>query len=131
MKTYEITYLLKSRKQTIIVEASDEVEAGKKFTKMAPDVSVDNVLSVIDQKKKRNEFILSRIIVNTWSILLEFSLWLLLLVGLIAGWEYKGFFGGIAGLFGAFIFGSIFLGAFLVLEDIRKYVKEIADSKKL
>lgn len=37
--------------------------------------------------------------------------------------------GAIVGLVLAFIFGSMFLGAFLVLDDIRKTVKAI-ESKK-
>jgi hypothetical protein len=72
---------------------------------------------------------LSKIIVDSWSILIEISLWLLLLTGLITGWNAGGFLGAIGGLIGAFIFGSMFLGAFLVLEDIRKSVKVIENRK--
>jgi len=68
---------------------------------------------------------LSKLIVNAWSTLIEVSLWLLLLVALIAGWQANGFIGAIAGLVLAFIIGSMFLGAFLVLDDIRKTVKAI------
>jgi len=72
---------------------------------------------------------LSKLIVNSWSILIEISLWLLLLISLIGGWQSGGFFGAIGGLIVAFIIGSMFLGAFLALDDIRKTVKEIASKK--
>lgn len=68
---------------------------------------------------------LSKIIVGSWSTLIEISLWLLLVVALISGWQAGGFIGAIGGLIGAFIIGSMFLGAFLVLDDIRKTVKAI------
>ena len=70
---------------------------------------------------------LSKMIVKSWSILLEISLWLLLLIGLISGWQSGGFLGAIAGLVIGFILGSMLLGAFLVLDEIRKHVKEIAE----
>jgi hypothetical protein len=69
---------------------------------------------------------LSRIIINSYATLIEISLWLILVGSLIGGWQAGGFFGAIGGLLTAFVVGSMFLGAFLVLEDIRKYVKEIA-----
>ena len=55
MKTYEITYIHNSTKQTINIEAKNEGEAGKKFTTMAPDVSADNVLGVVDLAKKKSK----------------------------------------------------------------------------
>jgi len=72
---------------------------------------------------------LSKIIVGAWSTLIEISLWLLLLVAFFGGWQANGFIGAIVGLVGAFIVGSMFLGAFLVLDDIRKTLKAI-ESKK-
>lgn len=72
---------------------------------------------------------LSKIIVNSWSILIEISLWLILLSALIGGWQTGGFTGAIGGLVGAFIIGSMFLGAFLALDDIRKSVKAIENKK--
>lgn len=70
---------------------------------------------------------LSRIIVSTWATLIEIALWLILLIALVSGWQAGGFFGAIGGLIIAFIFGSMFMGAFLVLEDIRKSVKAIEE----
>ncbi|MEY8239920.1 MAG: hypothetical protein RPT25_06220 [Cycloclasticus sp.] len=72
---------------------------------------------------------LSKIIVDSYATLIEVSLWLLLLVALIGGWQSGGFMGAIVGLIGAFIFGAMFMGAFLVLEDIRKSVKDIEKNK--
>lgn len=82
---------------------------------------------------------LSKIIVNSWSIFIEISLWLLLLAGLIGGWQagvymwhgqqLGGFMGAIGGLIATFIISSMFLGAFLVLDDIRKSVKAIENKK--
>jgi hypothetical protein len=72
---------------------------------------------------------LSRIIVSSWAVLIEISLWLLLLAALVGGWQAGGIGGAIGGLVVAFIIGSMFLGAFLVLEDIRKSVKAIENRK--
>jgi len=73
--------------------------------------------------------VLSKIIVNSYATLIEVSLWLVLIGALIAGWQGGGFMGAIAGLVMAFVFGAMFLGAFLVLEDIRKTVKSIENKK--
>ena len=72
---------------------------------------------------------LSRIIVNVYAVLLEVGLWFLLLVGAIAGYSAKGFFGAIFGIVSAAIFGAVFFGAFLVLNDIRDRVKAIENRK--
>ena len=73
---------------------------------------------------------LSRLIVNSWAVLIEIALWLLLLVAIIGGWHAGGFGGAIAGLIIAFIIVSMFLGAFLVLEDIRKSVRAIENRQQ-
>jgi len=70
---------------------------------------------------------LSKIVINLYTVLLEIGLWLFLLVGLVAGWQSGGFFGAIFGLFAAAIFGAVFLGAFLVINDIRARVKAIEE----
>lgn len=72
---------------------------------------------------------LSKIVVKMYTILLEIGLWLILLTGLIAGWQAKGFVGAIGGLVAAAIFGAVFFGAFLVLDDIRARVKAIEERK--
>ena len=68
---------------------------------------------------------LSKLVVKSWSVLIEISLWLLLFVSLIGGWQTGGFLGAVVGLIVAFIIGSMFLGAFLALDDIRKAVRAI------
>jgi len=73
---------------------------------------------------------LSKIVVNIYTVLLEIGLWLLLLGGLIGGWQAKGVLGAIGGLIGAAIFGAVFFGAFLVLNDIRARVKAIEERKQ-
>lgn len=73
---------------------------------------------------------LSRIVVSLYTTLLEVGLWLMLAVGIIGGWQANGFLGAIGGVIGAAIFGAVVFGAFLVLDDIRKSVKAIENSKK-
>ncbi|MCU7816180.1 MAG: hypothetical protein KZQ89_15230 [Candidatus Thiodiazotropha sp. (ex Lucinoma kastoroae)] len=72
----------------------------------------------------------SKIIVESWSTLIEISLWLLLLISLVSGWQAGGFLGAIGGLIVAFIVGSMFLGAFLALDDIRKTVNAIESKQQ-
>lgn len=73
---------------------------------------------------------LSKIVVKIYTILLEIGLWLILLTGLIGGWQAKGFVGAIGGFVTAAIFGAVFFGAFLVLDDIRARVKAIEERKQ-
>ena len=73
---------------------------------------------------------LSKLVVNLYSVLLEVSLWLILLVGLVAGWEKGGFIGAVGGAIGAGVFGAVVFGAFLVLDDIRKKVKAIESRER-
>lgn len=68
---------------------------------------------------------LSKLVVNLYTVLLEIGLWLMLLAGSIAGWQAGGFLGAIGGLIAAAIFGAVFFGAFLVINDIRARVKAI------
>ncbi|ANQ19922.1 hypothetical protein ACKVMY_05895 [Vibrio natriegens] len=68
---------------------------------------------------------LSKVVVNLYSVLLEVGLWLCLLVGLVGGWQGGGVLGAIVGVIGAAIFGAVVFGAFLVLDDIRKKVDTI------
>lgn len=72
---------------------------------------------------------LSKLVVNIYTILLEIGLWLVLLLGAIAGWQAKGFLGAIGGLIAAAILGAVFFGAFLVLDDIRNRVKAIENQR--
>lgn len=74
---------------------------------------------------------LSKIVVNIYTALLELGLWLMLVLGLVIGWQAKGFPGAVGGAIASGIFGAVFFGAFLVLNDIRNRVKVIEDSKDL
>lgn len=69
--------------------------------------------------------ILSKIVVKLYAVLLEVGLWLMLFVGLVGGWQANGFLGAIGGLIGAAVFGAVFFGAFVVLDDIRNTVRAI------
>lgn len=72
---------------------------------------------------------LSKLVVSLYKGLLEIALWLLLVAGFIGGWQADGFLTGILGLVGAAIFGAVFFGAFLVLNDIRDRVKAIEERR--
>jgi len=69
---------------------------------------------------------LTRIIVSSYAVLIEIALWLFLIGCIAAGWHFgNGFVGALVGLALGFIAAVMFFGAFLVLEDIRKFVKSI------
>jgi len=72
---------------------------------------------------------LSKFILDSWSMMIEISLWLILLVAIIGGWQLNGFQGATVGLIGAFIVASIFQGVLLALDDIRKIVRAIENKK--
>jgi len=70
---------------------------------------------------------LSKFVVGVYKVLLEIGLWLLLIAGFIGGWQTDGLLTALLGLIGAAIFGAVFFGAFLVLNDIRDRVKAIEE----
>jgi len=71
--------------------------------------------------------VLSKLVVKIYTVLLEFSLWGLLIAGFVGGWQADGLLTAILGLIGAAIFGAVILGSFLVLNDIRARVKIIEE----
>lgn len=71
---------------------------------------------------------LSKLVVNIYTALLEIGLWVLLIAGFVGGWQADGLLTAILGMIGAAIFGAVVLGAFLVLNDIRARVKIIEES---
>ena len=73
---------------------------------------------------------LSRLVVKLYSILLEIALWVMLVSGFALGFKDFGFIGGFLGLLVAAISGAVILGAFLVLDDIRKRVDAIEKCSK-
>ena len=74
---------------------------------------------------------LSKIIVSSYEVLIELSIWLFLLISVISGWKMgDGLFGAIGGLIIGFVFSVMFFGAFLILSDIRSSVRQIEKSQK-
>lgn len=76
---------------------------------------------------------LTRLIVSSFSMLVEVCLWLLLAIGMLAGlflgWTNDGaiasIVGAIIGTMLAFMFEVLFFGAVLIIDDIRGSVREI------
>jgi hypothetical protein len=82
------------------------------------------------EKQKKERAMLTKLIVSAYATLIEISLWIFLLISLVAGWQFgDGFVGAIIGLIIGFVVGVMFFGAFLILEDIRKSVKAIEARK--
>lgn len=73
---------------------------------------------------------LSKIIVSFYGVLLEISMWIILVVAFIGGWKAIGFLAGVGALIGAFVFCVVTFGAFLMLIDIQKAVRAIEERKK-
>lgn len=72
---------------------------------------------------------LSKVIVSSYSMLLEVAIWLILLGGLVGGWAEGGVAAAIGGLIVSFIVSVVFFGAFLALVDIQKSVREIKEQQ--
>jgi hypothetical protein len=70
---------------------------------------------------------LSKMILNSYRLLLEISMWLILIGSFFGGWFAHGFIGAIISLVGAFIFCVVTFGAFFVLLDIQSSVKAIKE----
>ena len=68
---------------------------------------------------------LSKLIVSSYSMLLEVALWTILVGSFIGGWVSNGFLTGLGSLLVAFIFCVVVFGAFLTLVDIRSSVRAI------
>jgi len=69
---------------------------------------------------------LTQIILSSYEVLIEITLWVFLLICLVAGWYiWEGVLGAIYGLIVGFVFAVMFFGAFLVLHDIRKSVRAL------
>jgi len=63
-------------------------------------------------------------------LLLEVSIWVILVGSFIGGWASKGFGTAIVALLMAFVFCVVFFGAFFVLIDIRQSLRAIEDKQK-
>ncbi|MGE0583422.1 MAG: hypothetical protein AB7P31_14970 [Steroidobacteraceae bacterium] len=73
---------------------------------------------------------LSKIILSSYSALLEVSIWIILVGSFIGGWMASGFFAAIGGLIAAFVFCVVVFGAFLTLLDIQHSVRAIQEKHK-
>ena len=72
---------------------------------------------------------LSGLIVASYKLLLEISMWLILIGSFIGGWAARGFGAAIIALVTAFVFCVVVFGAFFVLVDIQTSLKAIENSK--
>ena len=68
---------------------------------------------------------LSKLIVSSYTMLIEVAIWLTLVGSFVGGWMANGFFAAIGALIVAFIFCVAVFGAFLTLGDIQKSVRAI------
>jgi hypothetical protein len=74
--------------------------------------------------------VLSKIIVSSYSMLLEAAIWIILVSSFIGGWIASGFFAAIGALIAAFVFCVVVFGAFLTLVDIQTSVHSIEARQK-
>jgi hypothetical protein len=73
---------------------------------------------------------LTRFIVGSYAMLIEVALWVSLISAFIAGWRFNGFVGAILALLLGGVLATMFFGAFLILEDIRKSIRIIEQRGK-
>lgn len=73
---------------------------------------------------------ISKFIVSSYAMLLEVSIWIILVGSFIGGWSTKGFGAAIMALLFALVFCIVFFGAFLVLLDIRQSLRAIEEKQK-
>jgi hypothetical protein len=74
--------------------------------------------------------VLSKLIISSYSVLLEIAIWFVLVGSFLGGWIAHGFLSAIVALVGAFIFCIVVFGAFLTLVDIQKSVRAIEARSK-
>ncbi len=77
--------------------------------------------------------ILSKMVVKWLEVIIEVGLWLILLVGFIAGWSLGSSFFGSLGMallttLGAALSGAALFGFFILLNSINKTVTKISES---
>jgi len=69
-----------------------------------------------------------QLITKSLEIICQIAIVVILLGGLISGWRMGGFFGGIGGLVGAFIFSVVVFGTLFILLDIADYTRRTAEA---
>ena len=72
---------------------------------------------------------LKKLVIESYNVLIEVALWLLIVVALFGGYGIYGVMGAVGGLIGAFLFMIIFIAPFIVIVDIRNIVKRIEQAK--
>lgn len=73
---------------------------------------------------------LSKLIVSSYQMLLEISMWLTLAACAVAGWYLgDGVLAALVGLIAGFVIIVVIFGAFLILGDIRQSVRAIEKVK--
>ena len=69
-----------------------------------------------------------QLITKSLEIICQIAIVVMLLGGLVSGWQYGGFFGAIGGLIFSFIFAVVFFGALFILLDIADYTRRTAEA---
>jgi uncharacterized membrane protein len=67
-------------------------------------------------------------ITKSLEIICQIAIVVMLLAGLIGGWQAGGFMTAIGGLLGAFLFSVVFFGALFVLLDIAEFTRRTAEA---
>ena len=69
-----------------------------------------------------------RFISKSLELICQIAIVVMLIAGLIGGWQEGGFLGGIGGLIAAFLFSVVFFGALFVLLDISDNTRRTAEA---
>lgn len=73
---------------------------------------------------------LSKLIVSSFSVLLEISIWIILLVAFVASWTSSNFMGAMVAVLIAFLLCVVIFGALFTLIDIQKTLRAIEEKQK-
>ena len=73
--------------------------------------------------------VLKKLLINSYGILIEVSLWLLFVIALVGGYMMNEVTGAIICLILAFLFSVLIVAPFLLIEDIRNSVRRIEAAK--
>ena len=69
-----------------------------------------------------------QLVTKSLELICQIAIVVMLLGGLVSGWQYGGFFGAIGGLVFSFIFAVVFFGALFILLDIADYTRRTAEA---